>query len=334
LRVFAKRGICLQENGRELWLDPGRAREDGIVSHGHSDHLVSKAHMTEPTLDVLKLRHGRAHGQLAPLEETFKINDFQITLHPAGHCLGSAMVMVDNLLYTGDFNPTGSITAGKAVPRDCDILIIESTYGRPDRRLPPRQEVIQDLWAWFEAVLTKSPAIVGAYALGKAQEVVALANALGVPVAVSESVARICDIYVRHGVPLEYRRLGELDGSELNDPRVIVLPNGQAIGKKVPPMIQKMKAKGAQAAFVSGWCSFYSYASRGADAQFPMTDHADFDELMDFASACGPKRIFTVHGSKKELARELEHELDIPSQPLSSAPQTLLESFTTHPGSN
>ena len=334
MRVHAQRGICLQEGDNKLWLDPGRARTDGVVTHGHSDHLVSKAHMTQPTPEVLKLRHGRSHGQVAPMGEQFRINDFEVTLHPAGHCLGSVMVEVNDLLYTGDFNPTGSVTAGKAEPRDCDILIMESTYGRPDRNLPPRQEVIQDLWAWFEAVLHSHPAIVGAYSLGKAQEVVALANALGAPVAVAESVARICDIYVRHGVPLEYQHLGDISEKELQDPRVIVVPNSKAMGKKISPLIKRIRDKGARTAFVSGWCSFYSYASQGVEAQFPLSDHADFQALIDFAEACHPQRIFTVHGATKELARELESAHGIPSQPLGSSPQALLESFTTlHPSS-
>lgn len=329
MRVHAQRGICLEEDDRKLWLDPGRARTDGVVTHGHSDHLVSKAFMTRPTLEVLKLRHGGSVGQTAPIDEPFKINDFEVTLHPAGHCLGSVMVQVNDLLYTGDFNPTGSITAGKAEPRECEVLIMESTYGRPDRNLPPRQEVIQDLWSWFEAVLHSNAAIVGAYSLGKAQEVVALANSLGVPVAVAESVARVCDIYVRHGVPLEYQRLGDISENELNDPRVIVVPNGQAMGKKISPLIKRLRNSGARTAFVSGWCSFYSYAGQGVDAQFPLSDHADFQTLLDFAEACDPKRIFTVHGATKELARELEMAYHIPSQPLGSAPQTLLESFTS-----
>lgn len=334
MRVHAQRGICIQQDGSKLWLDPGRARTDGVVTHGHSDHLVSKAHMTQPTLEVLKLHHGRSHGQAAPLEEPFRIKDFEVTLHPAGHCLGSVMVEVDNLLYTGDFNPAGSVTAGKAEPRICDILIIESTYGRPDRKLPSRQEVIQDLWAWFEAVLHTNAAIVGAYSLGKAQEVVALANSLGVPVAVAESVAQICDIYVRHGVPLEYEHLGDISEKELQEPRVIVVPNSKAMGNKMSPMIKQMRDKGARTAFVSGWCSFYSYSGQGVDAQFPLSDHADFQGLLDFAGACEPKRIFTVHGATKELARELERVHGIPSQPLASAPQTLLEGFTSLPRSS
>lgn len=329
MKVFKKRGICVQDDGRELWLDPGKARSDGIVTHGHSDHLVARAHMTEPTLEVLKIRQGRQSGQVMPLDQTRNIGGFDVTLHDAGHVLGSAMVEVEGLLYTGDFNPYGSVTAGKAEPLECDLLITEATYGKPSMVLPPREEVIQDLWAWFEAVLHQGPAIVGAYSLGKAQEVVAIANSLGVDVVVAEAVAKICDIYVRHGVPLEYQRLGDLSPAELKEPRVMVLPNGQTMGKRVHPMIKELKEAGGQTAFVSGWCSIYSYVKQGVDAQFPLSDHADFAGLMDFAEACSPKRIFTVHGSKKELARELERRLGVPAQPLGSTPQTLLENFTT-----
>jgi len=90
------------------------------------------------------------------------------------------MIECSGILYTGDYNPYGTVTAGIAKPRDCDTLIIESTYGKPDQTLPDRNEVLRDLQAWIKTTSSNGGGIVGAYSLGKAQEVIATANNGGV----------------------------------------------------------------------------------------------------------------------------------------------------------
>ena len=97
--------------------------------------------MTKPTADVMKVRTGAKKATIHDYHEKFKINDFELEFISAGHVVGSAMIECQGVLYTGDYNPYGTVTAGIAKPRDCETLIIESTYGKPDQILPDRTEV-------------------------------------------------------------------------------------------------------------------------------------------------------------------------------------------------
>ena len=162
----------------------------------------------------------------------FRINDFELEFVSAGHVLGSAMIECGEVLYTGDYNPYGTVTAGIAEPRDCETLIIESTYGKPDQTLPNRNEVLKDLQAWIEVTSSNGGGIVGAYSLGKAQEVIATANNGGVVPAVSEIVASVSDVYKKHGVPLEYVPYTELDEEEKKKPGLLVTSTTATSGRR------------------------------------------------------------------------------------------------------
>ena len=142
MEVFDYKGICLKRDKRAIYLDPSSGRPDGAVSHGHSDHLRPKTHMTEPTKEVMIARTGSKEATTHKFHEKFKINDFELEFVSAGHVVGSAMIDCEGVLYTGDYNPYGTVTAGVAKPQDCDTLIVESTYGKPDQVLPDRNEVL------------------------------------------------------------------------------------------------------------------------------------------------------------------------------------------------
>src|SRR5207237_1552611 len=146
-------------------------------------------------------------------------NGFRVVLKDAGHAFGSAMVRVDALLYTGDFNPEGGATCGKARPEFVQSLIVDATYGRPGYSFPPKKEVESDLLNWLEMELASGPVALAGYEFGKGQELIALVNRLGVEVAVADRIADLADIYVRHGIDLRYRRLSPLPKSQRRDPR-------------------------------------------------------------------------------------------------------------------
>src|SRR3989449_9605051 len=97
------------------------------------------------------------------------VNGFHIRLRDAGHVFGSAMVRADDLLYTGDMNPEGGVTCGKAVPERCTTLVIEATYGKPYLNFPPKHVVEGDLLNWVEFSLSEGPVALGGRDLRKAQ---------------------------------------------------------------------------------------------------------------------------------------------------------------------
>ncbi|MFP3872549.1 MAG: MBL fold metallo-hydrolase [Candidatus Natronoplasma sp.] len=306
-------GITIEENGDKIILDPSKQVKRGVVTHGHLDHLVKDSYMTPPTLDILGVRKGEKRGEQLLYGFPHEIDGFEVTLYPAGHVFGSAMVKVDDVLYTGDFNPYGGKTCKRAVPYDCDVLIIESTYGKTQYRLPPKDEVTQDLLAWTEQQMEEGPVILGAYQFGKAQEVIALLNDLGKKPLVPRSIAEINEVYNSYEMGLDYR-IWEDEPSEENYTAVVP---PKELRRPVGKMMKRARKDGGASTYLSGWCSIFPfYNSMDIDAQFPLSDHAGFDELLDFVERCGPEKVYTVHGSAEEFALEVEERLDIEAEKL------------------
>src|SRR5438034_434433 len=186
MRVRYEGGFLVQDLLKEVILDPVRKTPGSVVSHGHMDHLTSGGIMTPQTLDVLKVRRGGT-GHALPLGKEIDLNGFRVVLKDAGHVFGSAMVRVDDLLYTGDFNPEGGATCGKARPEFVQSLIVDATYGRPGYSFPPKKEVESDLLNWLEMELADGPVALAGCEFGKGQELIAVLNRLGVEVAVAAS---------------------------------------------------------------------------------------------------------------------------------------------------
>src|SRR3989449_620007 len=153
-------------------LDPARKTPGSIVSHGHMDHLTSGGIMTPQTVAVLKIRRGGT-GQPLPYGKEIELNGFRVVLKDAGHVFGSAMVRVDDLLYTGDFNPEGGATCGRAQPEFVRDLIVDATYGRPGYNFPPKHDVESDLLNWLEMELANGPVALGGDEVGKSHELIA-----------------------------------------------------------------------------------------------------------------------------------------------------------------
>jgi Cft2 family RNA processing exonuclease len=315
MRIRYDGGILLQDLLKEVILDPARKTPGSIVSHGHMDHLTSGGIMTPGTLEILKVRRGGS-GRPLPYGKEIDVNGFRVVLRDAGHVFGSAMVRVDDVLYTGDFNPEGGATCGKARPEFVQSLIVDATYGRPGYSFPPKPEVEADLLSWLEMELAQGPVALAGYEFGKSQELVALVNRLGVEVAAADKIADLADVYVRNGIDLTYRRLSELSEAERRDPRVYVLPPGWL----QPPLddaVSWLGGIGLRTAYVSGWCAMFDFTRRyGLDAQFPLSDHADFEDLMDFIAACHPRKVYTVFRHAKELAKAVDRRLRIRSEAL------------------
>ncbi|MFO8109146.1 MAG: MBL fold metallo-hydrolase RNA specificity domain-containing protein [Thermoplasmata archaeon] len=311
MNIGYERGIVLREGNKKLLLDPSHQSDIGIVTHGHLDHLVKDAYMTPHTLDILEVRLGERRGKPVPYGEDICIGGFEdITLSPAGHVFGSAMISVGDILYTGDFNTLGGMTCGKAEPRRCETLIIETTYGKKKYRLPPKNKVEEDLKVWTKMMLNEGPVVFGAYEFGKAQETIAILNSMGKTPSVPKKIADICDIYRDHGVDLEYRTDEPQDNfTAVVTPAELKKPSSGFAGLA--------RKKNGNIAYLSGWCAFYSFfRSKDIDAQFPLSDHAGFDELMEFVEKCDPEEVLTVHGSGKEFCSAVEGELGIHARPL------------------
>src|SRR2546427_9834656 len=231
MRVRYEGGILVQEALKEVILDPARKTPGSIVSHGHMDHLTSGGIMTPQTVAVLKIRRGGT-GQPLPYGKEIELNGFRVVLKDAGHVFGSAMVRVDDLLYTGDFNPEGGATCGRAQPEFVRDLIVDATYGRPGYNFPPKHDVESDLLNWLEIELANGPVALGGYEFGKSQELIALGDRPGGEGAGSGKSADPPGLYGPYGGKLQYPPVSQLAGREREEPRAEVLPPG---GRRPPP---------------------------------------------------------------------------------------------------
>ncbi len=318
MKVLWDGAVCLEKNGERLYLDPKRKRRAAVVTHAHLDHMIEGAVMTPQTRDIMLARTGREDfgSETLPFGRRATVGGFDIELSEAGHVLGSAMVQAGETLYTGDFDTSIGITCGAARPRRCKTLVVEATYGDPRFVLPDQGRVVSDLLSWMEDCLERGPIILGSYEFGKAQDLVALANSIRAPVVVPDRIAPICEVYRKHGVPLEFSRLTAATGDLLRSPHVLVTSRRE-LRHPVPEHIRGYRKNGATAAFISGWTAFMNFGnSHDIDAQFPFSNHADFGRIIGFIKDCGPEKVYTVHGSCESLAREIRERLGIDAEPL------------------
>ncbi|MCS7238352.1 MAG: MBL fold metallo-hydrolase [Thermoguttaceae bacterium] len=290
LLFFWDNGIRLRHSG--LAVDIPRRQPFGFISHAHSDHIARHelALCTPATGEFYRLRLGNRPVREVPFGQVIQTGNSRLCLFPAGHCLGSAMLWVEaegqTLLYTGDFRLGESATAERAqVPR-ADVLIMESTYGLPRYRMPPRSEVVEllrqrVLWACSNDWLP----VVVAYSLGKAQEVLALLGPLKLPIYVHKTIYAISEVYKKFGVKLPgYELLHE----NVRPPAVVIVPPGSA-----PSLWWPRQWKLA----VTGWAIDPATPYRlRVDEALPLTDHADFDGLIGLVELVKPRRVYCLHG--------------------------------------
>jgi Cft2 family RNA processing exonuclease len=297
------RGLFLTQP--RLGLDVRRRLPHGFISHAHSDHIAphERAYCTPATARLYRLRMGQHRTVVElPYRQTLAFGDALLTTFPAGHCLGSAMLLVEcggrRLLYTGDFKLGESATAEAAELPRADVLVMESTFGRPRYRMPPRQETVAQLLAIVAAAIAdgRTP-VVHAYPLGKSQEVTRLLTTAGISVRQHAAIFAISQAYHECGVDLgDVRPFG---GDSAVGCAVVTLP--QWSGKyRLRGLVRPVTIA------VTGWAVDASTKYRwGVDHALPLSDHADFDELLAAAERVGAEEIYCLHGPR-EFAGHLQ----------------------------
>lgn len=327
--------------GLELWLDAHRARkgpERVFVSHAHMDHTGRhrEVMLTEATSRFMRSRLGgqRVEHILPwgePRDFTGPTHPFRLTLLPAGHILGSAMAMIESgserLLYTGDFKLRPGLAAEVCDPAPavgCDVLIMETTFGRARYRMPPPEEVIQKMIHFCRETLARdeTPVLLG-YSLGKSQEILHSLAGAALPVVLHAQVLKLTRVY---------EALGHVfPAYEAHEP-------GVSCRRKVflcPPGALTPALRGAlhqpRVAVITGWAVDSGCQYRyGADAAFALSDHADFPDLIEFVRRVRPRRILTLHGFAADFAATLR-ELGFDASALGVDEQLTLPLGLTQP---
>ncbi|MDQ2825042.1 MAG: ATP-dependent DNA ligase [Verrucomicrobiota bacterium] len=303
INVRYERGVYLPEP--DLWLDPWDAKRFAFVSHAHSDHIAphDEIIVSERTARLMQARMpGKRNEHILPFGERRLVHDVDVTLLAAGHIFGSAQIFLqgehDSLLYTGDFKLRQGKSAEAAQWTQADTLIMETTYGLPRYRLPPTEQVVNQIVAFCRESLDEgaTPVLLG-YSLGKAQEVLCSLTGAGLTPMLHGSVYQMTRIYEQFGQSFcEYVRYNanEVAG------KVLICPPSANRSR----MLEKIPRK--RVAMISGWAidpnAIYRYQ---VDAAFPLSDHADYTDLVRYVDLVQPKRVLTLHGFAAEFARDL-----------------------------
>jgi Cft2 family RNA processing exonuclease len=280
----------------QLAVDVRRRQPRCFVSHAHADHIARHelALATPVTARLYRHRMGARHRVLEmPFRNPLQFGDLQLTAFPAGHCFGSAMLLAEegecSLLYTGDFKLDASATAEAAELPRADILVMESTFGLPRYRMPPRETVIGELLSIVDSALAagKTP-VIHAYPLGKSQEITRILTLHGVPVLQHPAIFEISRIYEECGAALGDCK--EFRDELLAGHAVVTLPRGMH-GFRLAGM------RSVVSITATGWAIDRGTRYRlGVDHALPLSDHADFDQLIEAVERVAPREIYCTHG--------------------------------------
>jgi Cft2 family RNA processing exonuclease len=306
IRFSGEPDLSLPDCG--LWLDSRKNRPLCFVSHAHTDHLGRHdlAIATPATTRLAKQRISSTRTiELDVGVDHALAGDLRIRLLHAGHVLGSAMIHVTHgagtLLYTGDYKLRPNLTTPQAKPEPADVLVMESTFGIPLFRFPPRSEVQTQLVELVAQALDEGvqPIVMG-YSLGKAQEIVRIMTDAGIAVTEHGAVAAFSTTYEELGVKLGPRR--KYAAADFHGPKALdLLERGVIVA---PPQVARSafveKFDRTLTIMLSGWGMLKNAPFRyGVDHVLPISDHADFDELIETVERIGPKKIYTCHGYRE-----------------------------------
>ena len=290
----------------DLYLDAKTPRARSFVSHAHSDHICNHAavYATAATAALAAHRIGACEATTTLEYGVDHVIDAEtsIRLLPAGHVLGSAMIHVTRpggtLLYTGDFKLRECLTVEPPRIEPADYLVTESTYGLPHFRFPPREQVAEQLVELCEEAIrdNRQPVVMG-YSLGKSQDICRILTDAGLSVTMHGAPHTLNGIYERFGVRLgAYRRYVYADfhgnaALDLCERGVLVAPPSVARSPFVTRFNNPCRI------VMTGWAllkgAIYRY---GVDHALPMSDHADFDELMELIDRVRPRKVYSHHG--------------------------------------
>ncbi|HWB51838.1 MAG TPA: ligase-associated DNA damage response exonuclease [Stellaceae bacterium] len=291
----------------DFFIDPTQPVDRAVVTHGHGDHARPgnrRVLATPATLAIMRQRYGDAAGgslQASRYGETVAIGDVRVTLVPAGHVLGSAQVVIEyggcRVVVSGDYKRRRDPTCAPFEPQRCDLFITEATFGLPVFRHPPdRHEIGRLLHA--RRLYPERCQLVGVYALGKCQRLVALLREAGydAPIYIHGALAGLCALYEHHGVALGPLLPATGATKAALAGQIVLAPPGAIAdrwSRRLPDPV---------AALASGWMRVKQRAkARGVELPLVISDHADWDELTETIGETGAGEIWVTHGNEEAL---------------------------------
>jgi putative mRNA 3-end processing factor len=294
------------------FIDPLRAVERAVITHAHSDHArPGHTHVlaSPATLALMRARLGpeRAGVSQQALDwgEVLTLGEVRLWLAPAGHVLGSAQVAMEyrgsRAVVSGDYKRVADPTCVGFEPVRCDVFVTEATFGLPVFRHPRPEHEIARLLASV-SLFPERTHVVGCYALGKCQRLIALLRQAGWdrPIFLHGALSTMCAVYEAQGV-----QLGDLRPATVADKAALV----GAIVLAPPSAVTDRWARRMAdpvVALASGWMRVRQRAkSRGVELPLVISDHADWDELNATADEVAAPEVWVTHGAEEALIHAL-----------------------------
>jgi putative mRNA 3-end processing factor len=296
----------------EFFIDPWRPVERAVITHAHGDHARSGcAHYlaSQPSEHVLRTRLGDIALDTLAYGARLRLRDVSVSLHPAGHVLGSAQVRIEHRgevwVVSGDYKLDDDPTCDRFEPVRCDTFVSESTFGLPIYRWREPRTIIDDIGAWWQSNAEAGrPSVLFCYAFGKAQRILAgLAQARALdagPLVLHGAIEPLNRAYRATGVMLPPgRRVTDVDAASLRRALVLAPPSAAA-----SPWLRRFGD--FRDGFASGWMQLRgARRRRGVDRGFVLSDHADWPGLNAAIGATGASRIIVTHGQVPIMVRWL-----------------------------
>jgi Cft2 family RNA processing exonuclease len=306
--IYSEDGIYLPEI--KLWLDAHAPKPDeaGFVSHAHSDH--AKWHgltiCSSPTLRLMRARatEGKVAETRTPaFMARIRHEGAMLSLLPAGHIAGSSQLLVEykkeRLIYSGDFKLRPDPSCEAPVIEEADELIMETTFGKPQYLFPPASKTVEKIAEFCSKALKAGqiPALL-CYSLGKSQELLTALKPWNFEFVLHPSAMDICETYKNLGYSFPILHVA---GQQSPEGRVLLWPPHGRNHSLYAGIKHKLRT-----AFISGWAMDPSTKYRfQVEEAFPLSDHADFSELMAYVWQVHPKKIYTQHGFAVDFASHL-----------------------------
>lgn len=287
-----------------FYLDPKEPVVDAVISHAHGDHAIGNnqhVYCTAATAAFMKHRYKKfAAGEfhLKDYQSNFNLNGVEISFYPAGHILGSSLVLMKyngvSYLYTGDYKLEEDHTCEAIQFVNADVLITETTFANPSTEHPEAIDEIKKLDD------IKGNVMLGAYALGKSQRLIAMINqhCSDKRILVHHSIMPFVKIYEEMGI--------ELGKYEMYD-RKVMKNNASGLIYIVPPMVfhSYIKAINVVRIFVTGW----KHLQHNQAIQLYISDHVDWKAILKTIANVNPREVWTTHGSGTQLKAYFDDKL-------------------------
>jgi putative mRNA 3-end processing factor len=314
LIVFSEKGLYCPQGG--FYIDPWVGVDKAVITHAHSDHARWGSqyylchHFTKP---LLQLRLGNNNYESIGWNEPVFLNGVQLSLHPAGHIIGSSQVRIEYKgevwVFSGDYKTENDNLSEAFEPLKCNYFITECTFGLPIYNWQKQEQLYAEIGDWIvENITQNSCSVLFAYSLGKAQRVIQAASTVTNNIFVHGAIWNMHEVLLQQGfcLPKVKKITTSTSKNELKNAVIIAPPSTENSS-------WLKKFNNYKTAICSGWMQVRGNKRRNnADIGFAISDHADWNGLLNSVKNTEAEMVYTTHGSTAVFSRYL-NEIGIKS---------------------